>query len=512
MPLSLSEHSSAAEPIAAAAARQCRRRRRKTRRAGVYKAGETAAGGAGKGGAAVGEAAFLPRPAAGAALRRLLAWLTAARILRRNTLELFPPEAFAEEVVHRRSLGRDQIILSQPAAIHRILVENPHNYGRTAATVRILRPLLGEGLLLSEGEEWARQRRAHAPAFAPRMVPLLARRVAEAAEATIAELAAADGAPVDLLAALQKLALDVAGRVLFSLDMRPFAAPLRALVERYGDGLGRPRLLDFLLPPAVPSPHDLLRRRLRRRWLALVARIIAARRALPEPDPPDLFALLAAANAAAGGGEQRLVDQVATMLLAGHETTAAALFWAVLLLCDDPAAAARIRAEAAGCDLGPDGAAASLPALAFTRAVVHEALRLYPPAFAIVRVARGDDRAGDIAVPAGTVVLIAPWVLHRHRRLWREPERFDPTRFLPGAPPPGRFQYMPFGIGPRVCIGAQFALTEATLVLARLVAAFDIARAGREPVTPVAIVTTQPDHHPLFRLHRRRPAAAAAAP
>src|SRR5579875_799285 len=328
MPLSLSEHSSAAEPIAAAAARQCRRRRRKTRRAGVYKAGE---------------AAFLPRPAAGAALRRLLAWLTAARILRRNTLELFPPEAFAEEVVHRRSLGRDQIILSQPAAIHRILVENPHNYGRTAATVRILRPLLGEGLLLSEGEEWARQRRAPAPAFAPRMVPLLARRVAEAAEATIAELAAADGAPVDLLAALQKLALDVAGRVLFSLDMRPFAAPLRALVERYGDGLGRPRLLDFLLPPAVPSPHDLLRRRLRRRWLALVARIIAARRALPEPDPPDLFALLAAANAAAGGGEQRLVDQVATMLLAGHETTAAALFWAVLLLCDDPAAAARIR-------------------------------------------------------------------------------------------------------------------------------------------------------------------------
>src|SRR5579883_1821627 len=305
MPLSLSKHFSAAEPIAVAAARQCRRRRRKTRRAGVYKAGETAAGGAGKGGAAVGEAAFLPRPAAGAALRRLLAWLTAARILRRNTLELFPPEAFAEEVVHRRSLGRDQIILSQPAAIHRILVENPHNYGRTAATMRILRPLLGEGLLLSEGEEWARQRRAHAPAFAPRMVPLLARRVAEAAEATIAELAAADGAPVDLLAALQKLALDVAGRVLFSLDMRPFAAPLRALVERYGDGLGRPRLLDFLLPPTVPSPHDLLRRRLRRRWLALVARIIAARRALPEPDPPDLFAPRAAANSGSSTRSRR---------------------------------------------------------------------------------------------------------------------------------------------------------------------------------------------------------------
>jgi cytochrome P450 len=132
-------------------------------------------------------------------------------------------------------------------------------------------------------------------------------------------------------------------------------------------------------------------------------------------------------------------------------------------------------------------------------------LRLYPPAFTLVRQARGADIAGGVEVPAGAIVFIAPWVLHRHRRLWAEPERFDPERFLPGAPPPDRFAYLPFGVGPRVCIGAQFALTEAVLVLAKLVQAFRIERASNEPVVPVAIVTTQPDHPPLFRLQRRPP-------
>jgi cytochrome P450 len=131
-------------------------------------------------------------------------------------------------------------------------------------------------------------------------------------------------------------------------------------------------------------------------------------------------------------------------------------------------------------------------------------LRLYPPAFTLVRQARRADDAGGVAIPAGAIVFISPWVLHRHRRLWPEPERFDPARFLPGAPAPDRFAYLPFGIGPRVCIGAQFALTEAILVLAGMVQTFHIERASSEPVVPVAIVTTQPDHPPLFRLRPRR--------
>ena len=152
-----------------------------------------------------------------------------------------------------------------------------------------------------------------------------------------------------------------------------------------------------------------------------------------------------------------------------------------------PEVGGRIAAEAAPLDLGPDGAAEALSRLVYTRAVVQEALRLYPPAFTLARQARGADTAGGIPIPARAVVLIAPWVLHRHRRLWDQPEKFDPARFLPGAPPPERCAYLPFGMGPRVCIGAQFALTEATLVLAAMTRAFHIERAYSEPVMPVAI-------------------------
>jgi cytochrome P450 len=454
----------------------------------------------------VNEAAFLPRPAARAprrSLSRLLSWLAIARPLPRNMLDMFPPEAFTEEAVFRRSLGRDRMILAKPAAIHHILVENPQNYDRTRATVRVLHPILGDGLLLSEGEEWARQRHAHAPAFAPRTIPLLARHVAAAAAVAIGEFTAAGEAPIDLFAALQTLTLDVAGRFMLSLDMRPWAAEMRALIGNYNEGLGRPRLLDLLLPLGIPTPHDLLRRRVQRRWFGLVARIVAARRALADRAPNDLFALLSAANEAAGGTEGQLLGQVATMILAGHETTAVALFWALYLICDRPAVEERILAEVEGRDLGPDGAAASLSALSFTRAVVQETLRLYPPAVAIVRIARAADNAGGIAVSPGMVVMIAPWVLHHHQLLWKDPERFEPGRFLPGTPPPDRMHYLPFGAGPRVCIGAQFALTEATLVLARLIRTFHIERTDREPVNPVAIITTRPDRNPLFRLRRR---------
>lgn len=448
--------------------------------------------------------AVLPTVPAAGAVRPAMSGLAIARSLRSNALEVFPPEAFEEEVVSRRSLGREQLILAKPAAIHHILVDNPQNYGRTAATIRILRPVLGDGLLLSTGEDWAHQRHAHAPAFAPRTVPLAARRVGEAAVAAFDELDTTGETPIDLLAVFQALTLDAAGRFMLSLDMRPFAAELRDLVTRYAERLGRPRLLDILMPLAIPSPRDLLRRRVRRRWLALLARIIAARRALGEAAEGDLFALLDAANAAEGGSETRLFDQVATMLLAGHETTAVALFWAIHLVCDRPEVEERLLAEARGRDLGPEGAAASLAALPYARAVVQETLRLYPPAFAIARIARAADEAGGIAVAKDAVALISPWVLHRHRRLWDDPERFDPARFLPGAPAPERFHYMPFGAGPRVCIGAQFALTEATLVLARLIQNFHVERTDADPVFPVAIVTTQPDHRPLFRLRRRR--------
>jgi cytochrome P450 len=430
-----------------------------------------------------------------------------ARALRDNALLAFPPEAFEEEVIVRSFLGRQQIILSQPAAIHHILVENPDNYRRTPATIRMLRPLLGSGLLLSEGEEWKYQRRTLAPAFAPRTIPLMARHAARAADIAVAELAVSAERPVDLLTAMQSLALEIAGTSMFSLAMERYRRELRDFITGYTAHLGRPTLLDFLLPLAIPSPRDLARRRVRRRWMKLIGQIIAERRQKVSGDTPgDLFDLLSTARDPESGAPftaEGLADQVATMISAGHETTALALFWSLYLVAAAPAVQQRIAAEAGPLDLGPGGAAEALSKLIYTRAVVQEALRLYPPAFAIARQAREPDTAGGIPVPVRAVVFIAPWVLHRHRLLWAQPEVFDPARFLPDAPAPARFAYLPFGIGPRVCIGAQFALSEATLVLAHMIRAFHIERVDAEPVVPIAIVTTQPDHPPLFRLRRR---------
>ena len=430
-----------------------------------------------------------------------------ARSLRDNAIDIFPPQAFEEEIVFRRVFGRRQIIMSRPAGIQHILVDNSANYRRTAAGIRILRPLLGKGLLLSQGEDWRQQRRTLAPAFAPRTMPILARHVARAANAAAADLKAAGAGPVDLLAAMQFLALEIAGASMFSLEMDRYGAELRSLIKGYAVRLGRPNLLDFMLPPSIPSPRDVLRWRFRRRWLRLIGRVIAARRAQGSADAPrDLFDLMATAKDPESGAlfpPRRLADQVATMIVAGHETTAVALFWSLYLLAGAPEIQDRLAAEVADIDLGPDNAVGALATLVYTRAVVQEAMRLYPPAFTLARQAIKADLAGDIPVPAKTVVLIAPWVLHRHRRLWPQPEVFDPDRFLPGAEPLDRFAYLPFGIGPRVCIGAQFALTEATLVLATLIQTFDIERADDTPVTPRAVVTTQPDHSPPFLLRPR---------
>jgi cytochrome P450 len=231
------------------------------------------------------------------------------------------------------------------------------------------------------------------------------------------------------------------------------------------------------------------------------------RLAMPPPiEARDLFDLLRSARdpeTGKGFSHEQLRDQTATMMLAGHATTAVTLFWALTLLSKAPAEQQHVLTEVQRLKLGPDNAAEALERLVYTRAVVSETLRLYPPAYTLTRAAIAADRTGDIEIPAGAILMIAPWVLHRHRRLWRDPERFDPSRFLPDAPPPPRFAYLPFGAGPRVCVGAQFALTEATLVLAALIQAFEVAMDDPRPVLPVAIVTTQPDHHPAFRLRNR---------
>jgi cytochrome P450 len=423
------------------------------------------------------------------------------RAVRTNALTMWTEAAYQEDVVVRRFLGRSQMLLNAPDAIHRVLVDNPANYRRSPASIRVLRPITGIGLLLSEGEEWRHQRRTIAPALAPRNMPLLAQHVVTCSQAALATLAAQAGEPVELLPVMQNLALDIAGRSMFSLEMRQYGGAMRRLLGEYGQRYSQPHLLDMVLPVSIPTLRDLGRRRFQRAWMALMEQIMRARQDAPSARAPrDLFDLLLAARDPETGErftQAQLRDQVATMILAGHETTAVTLFWSLVLLCGAPKQQQLVAEEVRQFDIAPETAMDVLPRLVRTRAVVSETLRLYPPAFTIVRQAIGPDRAGEIDIPRGALLMIAPWVLGRHRRFWRDPDAFDPSRFLPGAQAIPRFAYLPFGAGPRVCVGAQFALTEATLVLALMLRTFEVTLDEAAP-TPVGIVTTQPDRSPRF--------------
>ncbi len=429
------------------------------------------------------------------------------RALRTNALLIWPDAAYESDMIINRPLGRTQILVNNPEVIHRVLVENPGNYRRTPASIRIVRPITGNGVLLSEGDDWRYQRRTIAPSMTPRQIPMLARHIAAVAEETAASLNWRINSPLNLLEEMQFAALEIAGRSMFSLEMGAFGSEMRAMLTGYGARLSRPHVLDMLLPASIPAPGDFARWRFQRRWMALIDSIIDARLESGESGAPrDLFDLLQAARDPETGAaftRKQLRDQVATMIVAGHETTALTLFWSLYLLARVPHWQDAIAAETTGLDLGPAGGPGALGALVRTRAVVSEALRLYPPAFTIVRVAIGPDRAGDFEIPRRAVVMISPWVLHRHRRLWRDPDAFDPSRFLPGAPPPPRLAYLPFGAGPRICVGAQFAMAEATLALAALVQSFRIALADEREVMPKPTVTTQPDRAPDFILSPR---------
>jgi len=426
--------------------------------------------------------------------------------MRENPIGTWAQRAYEEDIVQGRFFGRSSFILNTPDSIRHVLVDNYENYERTPASIRVLRPVLGEGLLIAEGRAWKYQRRTLAPAFTPRAVATLVPHMVAAIDQTIAKLQAACGTPVDLRQAMQRMTLEIAGRTMFSFGMDRHGPALRDFVMEYGERLARPHVLDIVLPLGWPSPKDFSRARFRKRWTRFVGMLMAERRAAGKNEgapPSDLFDLMNAARDPETGEaftEEQLGDQVATMILAGHETTATALFWSLYLLALDPATQQELAAEVAGATVN---GAPDLERLKFTRAVVDETMRLYPPAFLIARSAAAPDTIAGRPVRKKDVVLIAPWLLHRHEKLWRDPNAFVPARFMPPSPPPDRFAYLPFGVGARICIGAHFALVEATLALARIIGAFRVELLDKTPVMPVGVVTTQPDRSPMFRITPR---------
>ena len=435
-----------------------------------------------------------------------LSTLGRMRLMGVNPIATWGQRAYEEDVIQGQFFGRSSFILNTPDAIKHVLVDNYENYTRTPTGFRLLRPMLGQGVLIAEGRAWKYQRRTLAPAFTPRAVSMLIPHMVDVTDETIVKLVTDSARPVDLREVMQHMTLEIAGRTMFSFGMETHGATLRDFVMEYGERLAQPGLLDLALPLWFPTLQDFARSRFRKRWTRFVAMLMAERRAAgknADAPPRDLFDLMDAARdpeTGEGFSDGQLGDEVATMILAGHETTATALFWSLYLLALDPAAQEQVAAEARS--VGISGTP-EIERLKFTRAVLDETMRLYPPAFLVARAARGADTIAGMPVKPKDVVLIAPWLLHRHEKLWRDPNAFMPQRFLPPSPPPERFAYMPFGAGPRICIGAHFALVEATLALTKLVGTFRIDLADKEPVTPIGVVTTQPDRSPMFRIVRR---------
>jgi len=427
------------------------------------------------------------------------------KAIRISPIGMWGQRAYEEDIIQGRFFGHSSFILNAPDAIRHVLVDNYENYTRTPVSFRVLRPILGQGLLIAEGRAWKHQRRTLAPAFTPRAVTSLVPHMLAATDETVAKLRAASNAPVDLREAMQRMTLEIAGRTMFSFGMDRHGAALRDFVMEYGERLARPRFLDLLLPLNWPSPQDLSRARFRKRWTAFVGMLMAERRAAGKNEGAparDLFDLMGDARDPETGEaftDAQLGDQIATMILAGHETTATALFWALYLLALDPAIQQDVANEVQGATVN---GALDIERLKFTRAVIDETMRLYPPAFLIARAASGPDTIMGLPVKKRDVILIAPWLLHRHEKLWRDPNAFIPSRFMTGTPP-DRFAYLPFGVGARVCIGAHFALVEATLALAKMVGAFRVTLADKQPVMPIGVVTTQPDRSPMFAITPR---------
>jgi len=445
-----------------------------------------------------------PRPPLAPEHMTLLGWMKA---MRTNALSAWGQRAYEEDIIRGRFFGRTSFTVNTPDAIRHVLVDNYENYGRTPAGIRVLRPILGKGLLTSEGRPWKHQRRTLAPAFTPRAVTTLVPHMVAVTDETIATLQGRCDTPIDLREIMQRMTLEIAGRTMFSFGMDRHGAALRHFVMDYGERLARPHALDLALPLSWPTPLDFARARFRKRWTAFVAMLMAERRAAGKKEgapPHDLFDLMGDARDPETGNafsDEQLGDEVATMILAGHETTATALFWTLYLLALDPQTQEQVAAEVKAL---PAGAAGEIERLKFTRAVIDETVRLYPPVFMIARAAKAADTVAGLAVKPKDVILIAPWLLHRHEKLWHSPNAFIPKRFMPSAPPPDRFAYLPFGVGARVCIGAHFALVEATLALAKLIGAFRVELIDKAPVMPVGVVTTQPDRSPMFVIRPRR--------
>jgi cytochrome P450 len=431
------------------------------------------------------------------------------RAMRDNASTAYAPEDFSADIIEQRILWSRIFVINQPEGIRYILLDNAANYRKSEVGRRVLEPALGRGLLTSEGDTWRRHRRIMAPAFDPRGIAGYATIMAEVTQTLLAEWDAfAEPREADVAAAMMHTTLHIISRAMFSSDSDEIVDVVEADVNLYQSKV-RPTLADFLHLP---------------RWLArLIApfptsgifdefdikvdKLLTERGRAPEAEPKDLLArLISARDSETGGGmtAKEVRDQVVTIFMAGHETTAQALSWTFYLLSQHPDVEGKLHDELATVLAGRTPRHVDLAELRYTRMVIEESMRLFPPAHIIGRQPIGDDEVSGQRIPAGSTVLILPWLLHRKPALWGKPDCFDPERFAPErAALRPRYAYIPFGAGPRICIGAAFAMAEAMVILATIAQRYRLRVKPGFPVEPQGLITLRPRYGLRMSLERR---------
>lgn len=447
-----------------------------------------------------------PVPRAGA-----LGPIALYRALRRNGVEAWREEAFEEPYIADRNQLGGFVLLNDPELIRHVLIDNAANYPKDDLQLEKLTPAVGRGLLTADGESWRLQRRTVAALFQPQAVAAYITPMRLSVDAMLARWAdhAQRRDTIDIAREMTALTYDIISRTVFSNEIETPPDVMGEAITTYFEALGRIDLWDVLpLPRWLPRPAFIRARPAQKIFRDEVLRLFEKRRArmaADQPVPDDLVTRLINARDPETGAplsDSVIHDNLVTFIGAGHETTANALAWTLFLMSQFPDADARVAREAAALPDAPD--ADALGRLGDTRMILEESMRLYPPVPFLSRAAAARDMIGEVPVVAGTRIIIAPWVLHRHRKLWRDPDMFVPERFAPerrGAIP--RFGYLPFGAGARICVGMTFAMNEALLALSLIARRFRVTLDAGAQVMPFARMTLRPLNGLPMRIERR---------
>ncbi len=438
-------------------------------------------------------------------------WLFGSFLPVRNDLLNFYTRMFRElgDIIRFRGLpGLYWHLVLHPAYVEHVLVRNQHNYRKGKVFDGPIGLITGNGLLTSDGDFWRRQRKLMQPSFHRQALSSFAATMVAETEAYFEQwdTRARQTEAFDVAQDMALLTLNIAGLTLFSTPVDEKADTFGQSLRVAFDFVGFKMRPTLPVPLWVPTPSNLRFKAARRRLDAVVYQIIERRRKTLNPAPDLLSMLMAARDEETGEAmsDVQLRDEVITLLLAGHETTAITLTWALYVLTQEPAVEARLYEEVVSVLRGASPTVEDIRRLPYTRMVIEETMRLYPPAWGLPREAIQEDEIGGYHIPGRSLVALNQFLTHRHPDFWEDPERFDPERFTPerssGRP---TFAYFPFGGGQRVCIGSQFALMEATLVLAMLVQRYRVRLVPGHPVEFDTMFTLRPKYGVRVTFERR---------